>query len=59
AIGASIFLVICSASLFGLSIPTLLHVLKLDPKIAAGPLTLAIADIVTLLIYFSLGAAIL
>lgn len=59
AIGTSIFLVICSASLFGLSIPTLLHVLKLDPKIAAGPLTLAIADIVTLLIYFSLGAAIL
>ena len=59
AIGGSIFLALCAASFFGLSVPTLLHVLKLDPKIAAGPMTLAIADIVTLLIYFSLGSAIL
>ncbi len=59
AIGASIFLALCAASFFGLSIPALLHVLRLDPKIAAGPLTLAIVDLVTLLIYFSLGAAML
>lgn len=53
--GSSIILVICSASFFGLSIPVLLHTLKLDPKIAAGPMTLAITDICTLLLYFSLA----
>jgi len=39
----------------GLSVPALLHALKLDPKIAAGPLTLAVADIFTLLFYFNLA----
>lgn len=55
-IGLSILFLLCSASLLGLSIPTLLHALKLDLRIAAGPLTLAFADISTLLIYFSLAA---
>ncbi len=55
-IGSSIVLAISAACLFGLSIPALLHGLKLDPKIAAGPVTLAIADITTLLFYFSLAA---
>jgi magnesium transporter len=32
-----------------------LHALRLDPKIAAGPVTLAIADIVTVLVYFNLA----
>ncbi len=59
AIGSSIFLALCAASFFGLSIPTLLHVLRLDPKIAAGPMTLGITDICTLLIYFSLGESML
>src|SRR5262249_49936467 len=40
-IGASIFLALCAACFFGLSVPALLHALKLDPKIAAGPVTLA------------------
>ncbi len=55
-IGASIPLALSSAAFFGLSIPALLHALKLDPKIAAGPLTLAFADIFTLLFYFGLAA---
>jgi magnesium transporter len=38
-----------------LSVPTLLHALKLDPKIAAGPITLALSDIFTLLFYFSMA----
>ena len=59
AIGSSIFLALCAASFFGLSIPTVLHVLKLDPKIAAGPMTLALADIATLLIYFSVATKML
>jgi magnesium transporter len=59
AIGASITLVIMVACLLGLSIPTLLHSLKLDLKIAAGPMTLAMADIFTIIIYLSLAAVLL
>ncbi len=59
AIGSSIVLNLCAASLFGLSVPSLLHKLKLDLKIASGPVTLAITDISTLLIYFSLAEALL
>lgn len=59
AIGGSILLALCAACFFGLSVPTLLHALKLDPKIAAGPVTLALADIFTLLVYFSLAAILL
>ncbi|MDQ6631537.1 MAG: magnesium transporter [Verrucomicrobiota bacterium] len=55
-IGASLLPAICMACLMGLSVPTLLHALKLDPKISAGPITLALTDIFTLLFYFSLAA---
>ena len=58
-IGSSILLAMMSACVIGLSIPTALHALKLDPKIAAGPITLALADIGTLLIYFSLATLVL
>ncbi|MGI8966832.1 MAG: magnesium transporter, partial [Limisphaerales bacterium] len=44
------------ACIFGLSVPALLHALKLDPKISAGPITLALTDIFTLLFYFTLAA---
>ena len=54
-IGSSIVLALGTASAFGLSVPTGLHALKLDPKIAAGPITLALTDIFTLLFYFSLA----
>jgi magnesium transporter len=36
-----------------LSVPSILHYFKLDPKIAAGPVTLAFADFIALLIYFT------
>jgi len=54
-IGVSVGFCLCAACVTGLSVPTLLHALKLDPKIAAGPITLALADIFTLLFYFSLA----
>ena len=57
--GASILLALCAACFFGLSVPALLHALKLDPKIAAGPVTLAFTDLFTLLFYFSLAALLL
>jgi magnesium transporter len=55
AIGGSIVLSLGAACLFGLSVPTLLHRLKLDPKIAAGPVTLALTDVFTLFFYFGLA----
>ena len=54
-IGVSVGFCLCAACVTGLSVPTVLHALKLDPKIAAGPITLALADIFTLLFYFSLA----
>ncbi len=55
AIGASVLLALCAACFFGLSVPALLHALRLDPKIAAGPVTLALTDFFTLLFYFTLA----
>lgn len=52
-IGGSIMLSLVNSSFIGLIVPSLLHWLKLDPKIAAGPVTLALADILALLIYFT------
>ena len=54
-IGTSVTFCLLTACVTGLSVPALLHALKLDPKIAAGPITLAIADIFTLLFYFNLA----
>ena len=59
AIGSSIPLVLCAAGFFGLSIPVLLHALRLDLRIAAGPFTLAVTDISTILLYFTLAALLL
>ena len=54
-IGTSIAVSLVSACLFGFSVPSLLHWLKLDPKIAAGPVTLAVTDFCALAFYFSLA----
>lgn len=54
-IGTSIALALLTACVTGLSIPALLHALRLDPKIAAGPITLALTDIFTLLFYFGMA----
>ncbi|MCX7718822.1 MAG: magnesium transporter [Candidatus Sumerlaeaceae bacterium] len=52
AIGASITLAVTTAGLLGVAVPALLHVARRDPRIAAGPVALAMADICTLLFYF-------
>ncbi|HSV27699.1 MAG TPA: magnesium transporter [Sedimentisphaerales bacterium] len=59
AIGTSIALSILSACVLGLSIPAFLHSLKLDPKIAAGPITLALADLATVTFYLSVATIVL
>ena len=58
-IGASVALSMGMACVLGLGVPTLLHALRLDPKIAAGPITLALADVFSLLVYFNLGRLLL
>jgi magnesium transporter len=54
-VGTSITVSLVTACLFGFSVPSLLHGLKLDPKIAAGPVTLAVTDFCALAFYFSLA----
>jgi magnesium transporter len=58
-IGLSIVLVQLIASVWGLTVPAVLHRTKMDPKIAAGPITLALTDICTILFYFGLAALVL
>ena len=54
-IGVSILISICVSALFGGMLPLLLHGLRFDPKLAAGPIGLMIADILTTLIYLGLA----
>ena len=44
------------ACLLGVAFPAVLRAVRADPRIAAGPVVLASADVVTLLLYFGLGA---
>jgi magnesium transporter len=46
---------VAAAAVLGLSVPYLLHLVQRDPHVAAGPIALASADMVTLLIYFNLA----
>lgn len=55
-IAISVLAAMTAACLLGLTIPTILHALGQDVRIAAGPLSLALADLCTLLIYFSTAA---
>ena len=58
-IGSSVLASLLMAGLLGLSVPTALHALRLDPKIAAGPVTLAVTDVMTLLFYFTIARLLL
>jgi magnesium transporter len=46
---------VTGAAVIGVAMPNLLHRLELDPQVAAGPIALAVSDMVTLLIYFNLA----
>ena len=47
------------ACLLGVAHSAVLRAAKADPRIAAGPVVLAAADVVTLLFYFGIGARLL
>jgi len=51
----AIMLSMIVACLLGVTVPAVLRAARADPKIAAGPVVLASADVVTLLLYFGLG----
>ncbi len=48
-----------AAALLGLAVPHLLRLLRLDPRVAAGPLALTLADMATLLLYFNVARGLL
>jgi magnesium transporter len=52
--GAVVGSAACAAGL-GLAMPYLFRILKRNPQVAAGPIALASADAVTLLVYLNLG----
>jgi magnesium transporter len=51
-IGGSVVLGVCSATLLGVVVPTVLRRLKVEPTVAGGPVVLIIADLFTLVFYF-------
>ncbi len=54
-IAATITLSMTTACLLGVVLPVGLRALRRDPRIAAGPVVLALADVTTLLCYFTLA----
>lgn len=58
-IGIGIFFSVILSVIFGLSVPVFLHRMNLDPKVAAGPVVLMIADILTTAFYLGLSTLVL
>jgi magnesium transporter len=46
---------VAGAAVLGLALPVLLRLLRLEPRVAAGPIALAGADVITLLLYLNLS----
>ena len=46
---------VAASAAVGLALPFLLRMVRRDPQVASGPIALAAADMVTLLLYFNLG----
>lgn len=46
---------VTASAVFGVTVPNLLRRFKLDPQVAAGPIVLAVTDLITLLCYFNVA----
>lgn len=57
AISVAASMIACAA--VGVAIPASLHVLHLDPKVAAGPVGLMLADVITTAVYLGTGTLLL
>jgi magnesium transporter len=44
---------VLAAALLGVTIPNILHLLRRDPHVASGPISLALTDMATLVLYFA------
>jgi magnesium transporter len=59
AVGVALFGAIAGgmtgAAAVGLAMPLVLRMLSRDPQVASGPIALAVADMISLMIYFNLG----
>ncbi len=58
-VSTSIALTQVIAAVLGISVPSVVHALKLDPKIAAGPVTLGLSDVFTITVYLALASLLL
>ncbi len=59
AIGASILAAMVTVCLLGFALPLVVRRLSLDPALAAGPITLAIGDVLTVACYLNLSGRLL
>ena len=59
AIGLSLLLTFLASCAFGLSVPPFLRRMQSDPKVAAAPIALGLADVSTLALYFWVARSIL
>ena len=59
AISIAIVISVLSAATFGALFPIILHSIHLDPKVAAGPVVLMMADIITMISYLGISTLIL
>jgi magnesium transporter len=50
---------VSAAAVLGAALPNAFHRLKLDPHLAAGPVVLAVTDVITLLCYFEIACRLL
>lgn len=55
-IGIGIIFSVIISSTFGLFFPIIIHKMNLDPKVASGPVVLALADILTTTLYLCLAS---
>jgi len=46
---------VATSAVLGMTLPIVLRLLRLDPRVAAGPIALAGADVITILLYLSLA----
>ena len=56
---AAIVVAMTASALIGALVPALMRRFSRNPAVAAGPIVLAVADFVSLMLYFRLGAALL
>lgn len=58
-VAASIAAAVAVAAVLGIAVPAILWSMQRDPRVASGPIALALTDLATLTIYFGLAAALL